>query len=122
MARKPSCKELKNTRLLKEYASWIYCESCNKTVAYLCYVTYDSFDFTYTCGCGGSGYVHIEFERENDVSKSTEPLIDIKNRLCCPEDKSPLVTFVEKNLKTCNCSVVCKECGVEYTAIKTEED
>ncbi len=32
-----------DTRLLKSYGSWIYCNSCNKTVGYLCYTTYDYF-------------------------------------------------------------------------------
>ena len=48
MARSPKIKEIVNSRLLKDYASWIYCTSCNKTVAYLCYVTYDLFSFEYT--------------------------------------------------------------------------
>jgi len=34
---------LQNAHLLKNYGSWIYCDSCNKTVAYLCYVNYDYF-------------------------------------------------------------------------------
>ena len=33
MARTPEIKELQNARLLKEYASWIYCTGCNQTVA-----------------------------------------------------------------------------------------
>jgi len=40
MGRVVKTKKLENARLLKEYASWIYCTSCEKTVAYLCYVTY----------------------------------------------------------------------------------
>ena len=81
LARKPKQKELQNSRLLKEYASWAYCTACNKTVAYLCYVTYDLFDFEYTCNCGNHGKVYIEFDRSKSV-QSDQALIVIKNRLC----------------------------------------
>lgn len=114
MARKPITKELLNSRLLKEYASWIYCTECNKTVAYLCYVTYDSFDFKYECHCGGKGSVHIEFEHA-PMEQGQRPLETIKNRLCCPKDKSPFVTFVDKNLKGYSYSIGCKECQTKYT-------
>ena len=114
MARKPITKELVNARLLKEYASWIYCTECNKTVAYLCYVTYDSFDFKYECHCGGKGSVHIEFEHA-PMEQGQRPLETIKNRLCCPKDKSPFVTFVDKNLKGYSYSIGCKECQTKYT-------
>lgn len=115
LARTPKRKELVNSRLLKDYASWIYCEGCNKTVAYLCYVTYDLFDFEYTCLCGNRGEVHIEFDRDSDFQTSDEPLLPIKNRLCCPADGSPLVTFVDKNLESFKCDIVCKGCGTLYS-------
>jgi hypothetical protein len=113
MARKPIIKELTNSRLLKDYASWIYCMSCDKTVAYLCYVTYDAFDFEYTCTCGSHGHVRIEFER-GEGAKSSLPLIQIKNRLCCPSDNSPLLTIVEKNVDKYCFRVVCNSCDTEY--------
>ena len=113
MARTPITKELVNSRLLKEYASWIYCTECNKTVAYLCYVTYDNFAFEYECSCGSKGSVHIEFEH-TPMKQSEQPLELIKNRLCCPVDKSPLVTFVDKNLKAYSYSIGCKECQNTY--------
>lgn len=115
MARKPKVKTLDNSRLLKEYASWVYCTSCNKTVAYLCYVTYDLFDFAYTCSCGSHGRVHIEFE--HDTSKtSDQPLSVIKNRLCCPTDASLLVTIVDKNLAEYKLSIVCNKCNTTFSA------
>lgn len=91
MARKPITKELVNSRLLKDYASWIYCTGCNKTVAYLCYATYDCFTFAYECRWGSKGRVHIAFAHE-PMQKSDLPLEHAKNRLCCPRDKAPLVT------------------------------
>ena len=114
MSRKPIKKELTNTRLLKEYASWIYCDKCNSTVAYLCYVTYDMFDFDYKCKCENTGHVHIEFENDNNTTKSSESLIEIKNRLCCPSDSSPLVTLVTKNLLEYKLSVLCNKCNTQY--------
>ena len=115
MARKPIKKELLNTRLLKEYASWVYCEKCNSTVAYLCYVTYNSFNFKYKCNCQNEGSVHIEFESNNaKIKKSDKPLIEIKNRLCCPADNSPLFSIVSKNLQGYTASVICNMCNTEY--------
>ena len=113
MARKTKQKKLTNTRLLKEYASWIYCTGCNKTVAYLCYVTYDLFDFEYTCHCGSRGSVWIEFEHDAPA-QSEQPLCSVKNRLCCPKDGSPLLTVVEKNIAEARFRIVCNACHTEY--------
>lgn len=114
MARKPSKKVLDNARLLKEYASWIYCTHCNKTVAYLCYVTYDNFNFKFECNCGSKGSVEISFD-EIVSEKSTLPLVSVKNRLCCPNDESALLTIVEKNIKSCDCSIACVCCKNEFS-------
>ena len=116
MPRTPIKKDLVNTRLLKDYASWIYCTKCEKTVAYLCYVTYDSFSFDYECKCGGKGRVQIEFEHE-PMNSTEEKLETVKNRLCCPDDKSPLVTFVDKNLKRYSYSIGCKGCRTLYSGV-----
>jgi len=117
MARTTKHKNLKNSRLLKEYASWIYCTSCNQTVAYLCYVTYDMFDFEYTCTCGSRGSVYIEFEHDMPT-KSDIALQTIKNRLCCPTDDAPLFTVVEKNVESYKYRIVCNGCGSEYSGNK----
>ena len=116
MSRKPVKKEIVNSRLLKEYASWIYCDCCNKTVAYLCYVTYDFFDFEYMCSCQSSGHVYIEFENNTEPEKSGEALVEIKNRLCCCKDNSPLVSVVAKNLREYRLSVVCNKCNTRFFA------
>ena len=113
MARKAKQIKLENSKLLKEYASWIYCDACNKTVAYLCYVTYDLFDFEYTCKCGNHGCVFIEFEHDTPA-KSKQPLQLVKNRLCCPQDNSPLFTVVEKNIDEARFRIVCNTCNTEY--------
>ena len=122
MARVPKRKELVNARLLKDYASWVYCTSCGKTVAYLCYVTYDAFDFTFACACGSAGEVHIAFDEVQDATVDGRPLVPVKNRLCCPQDHAPLVTFVEKNLDGYQCSVVCKGCSTRYSTSKNSEN
>ena len=113
MARTPKQKELQGTRLLKEYASWVYCEGCGKTVAYLCYVTYDLFEFAYTCQCGAHGRVFIQFEHDA-AGKSSQPLQVVKNRLCCPNDGKPLLTIVEKNVKDYRFRVVCNTCHTAF--------
>ncbi len=46
-----------NARFLKGHASWLYCNECNKTVAYLCYITYRYFHFSFTCSCDCHGWV-----------------------------------------------------------------
>lgn len=113
MARVPLQKTLVNARLLKDYASWVYCTGCNQTVAYLCYTTYDRFDFDFTCRCGSHGSVHIAFTVA-DAPDSDAPLVSVKNRLCCPDDQSPLVTFVEKSLVDYRAAILCKPCGQAY--------
>ena len=118
MARKPKIKQLDGARLLKEYASWIYCTGCETTVAYLCYVTYDLFEMNFTCKCGSCGRVFIEFEHEIPV-KPGQALSVVKNRLCCPEDNSPLLSIVEKNLANYSFRVVCNGCNTEFSQIKS---
>ena len=118
MGRVVKTKKLEHARMLKEYASWIYCTACEKTVAYLCYVTYDTFNFKFTCNCGSSGTVNISFGELEKTKLSSRNLEQIKNRLCCPEDKSALITFVEKNLKSYECEISCLKCGKEYTQSK----
>ena len=113
MARKTKQKELENSRLLKEYASWIYCDACNRTVAYLCYVTYDLFDFEYTCDCGSHGSVFIEFEHDAPA-QSKHSLRIVNNRLCCPKDNSPLFTVIEKNIIEDRYRIICNTCNTEY--------
>lgn len=46
MDRKSRKKLLENTKLASGYGGWIYCAHCNQNIGYLCYVTYDNFNFT----------------------------------------------------------------------------
>lgn len=119
MSRTPKIKELTSTRLASGYGGWVYCESCNKTIGYLCYVTYDSFRLTYKCKCGGCGSMHINFDDDSSGSVSENKLTIIKNRLCCPSDQSPLFTILDKNLESYKYEVVCKACNTKYTEGKT---
>ena len=114
MSRIPIHKNLINARLASSYGGWMYCTCCNKTIAYLCYVTYDSFRFQFTCKCGETGSVDIAFEEIQETELSNKPLVVIKNRLCCPNDSSPLVTFVKKNLEKYSYELVCKPCQQLY--------
>lgn len=114
MSRTLENKELVNTRLANNYGGWIYCEGCNKTIGYLCYVTYDLFTFNYKCKCGSTGSAYLAFENGFDAQPSNQPLIMVKNRLCCPADESPLVTILAKNLNAYKYEIVCKSCSTKY--------
>ena len=107
-----------NAHYLKGHASWLYCDSCNKTVAYLCYVTYRYFRFDFTCACGCRGFVENRYEGA-DLSgiAAGEPIRSATNkRYCCAMDESPLFSPVPKNLKAYSAEIVCRECGVRYAA------
>lgn len=114
IARKYDKKIIKNTRVLKEYASWIYCESCQETIGYLCYVSYDRITFTYLCHCGNEGELMIDFNELEVEKPSQSSLILIKNRLCCPVDRAPLLTLLDNKLQTYTCTITCNSCGNQY--------
>ena len=120
LARTPIIKNLTNSRLLKSYASWVYCDACGNTVAYLCYVTYDQVDFSYTCACGSCGRVEIEFAHEASQASDTA-LIPIKNRLCCPADQSTLITIVEKNVTDYTLFITCNTCNTVFSKSRQKE-
>ncbi len=107
-------KEIQNGRILKNNGSWMYCDKCNKTVGYLCYSTYQDFQFDFVCKCGNQGSFKLKYQTESGLSKSSENLKTIKNRLCCPKDDSPLFTIVDKNVKNVKYSVTCKKCSTTY--------
>lgn len=114
MARNIKTKELVNTSLDKSYGGWIRCESCRQTIGYLCYVTYDSIYLEYRCKCGNNGSLHIDIEEFNDIISLDKELITIKNRLCCPEEGSPLITILQNKLDSFTYHIVCKSCHNEY--------
>ncbi len=114
MSRKPTKRILNNTRLLTDHGGWMYCTSCNKTIAYLCYITYSSFKFEYLCKCGEKGNVLIQFDSNLKNQLNFQSLIKIKNRLCCPKDNSPLVTLIDKNLDSYSCEIICQVCNELY--------
>lgn len=104
-------KRLEKAHLLKNYGSWIYCDSCNKTVAYLCYVNYDYFKLAFKCNCGDEGVVELADEQKQEYTESDQDLIIIKNRLCCPNDHAPLFSIVGKNVTSCSWEIVCNKCN-----------
>ena len=118
MAKEKPFVTTQNAHYLKGHASWLYCDNCNKTVAYLCYVTYQYFRFDFTCLCGCDGFAE---NRYGDIDLSNfltgELVRNTGNkRYCCAKDESPLFSPVPKNLKSYSADIVCKECGVRYTA------
>ncbi len=115
MAQKIRYKKISNTTLANEYGGWIYCNGCGNTIGYLCYVTYGRFCFRYHCRCGNEGSIFIEKDdaAEEKLTGGKEPVI-IKNRFCCTEDSSPLVTILSKKIEYYSFDIVCKECGKQY--------
>lgn len=107
-------KELKNTRLATNYGGWMYCTECNKNIGYLCYATYDELRLDYECNCGNKGSVVIDFEDSQIGCHCEKELITIKNRYCCPDDASPLITMLDKNVKQYEFEITCKSCGKHY--------
>ncbi len=107
-------KEIKNGRILKNNGSWMYCNKCNKTVGYLCYSTYQDFQFDFECKCGNKVSFRLFHKTENKSTKSKNNLKLIKNRLCCPVDDSPLFTIVDKNIDKVQYSITCKNCLTHY--------
>lgn len=61
MAKEKPAVEVKDAHFLKGHASWLYCDKCNKTVAYLCYVTYRYFHFSFVCLCGNHGWAKNQY-------------------------------------------------------------
>lgn len=119
MARTPQTKLLENTRLASTYGGWIYCEGCGNNIGYLCYVTYDHFQFNYKCKCGACGKMQIDFEEKQHTEVSEHTPIIIKNRLCCPNDQSPLLTILKKNLDFYSYKIQCVKCNTIYAEEKT---
>lgn len=113
MAKASRYKDLYNSRLLKNYGSWIYCNECNKTVGYLCYTTYEYFRFDFECNCGTVGYVEIGEGTKKSRIQDTD-LIVKKKRRCCANDESPLFSTVDKNIMRYEYRVECKECNGVY--------
>lgn len=107
-----------NAHYLKGHASWLYCDNCNNTVAYLCYVTYRYFRFSFTCACGSEGWVENRFDdvdlRALEIGKLVQS--PANKRYCCEHDESALFSPVLKNLKGYEAEVVCKKCDTRYIA------
>ena len=110
MGRTLKNKELNNMRLATDHGGWMYCDTCNTNIGYLCYVTYDKFKLDFVCNCGGKGSCLLEFEDTSNSPKSDKELIKIKNRSCCPNDESPLYTIMDKKLKTYQAEAICTKC------------
>lgn len=105
-----------NAHYLKGHASWLYCDNCNKTVGYLCYVTYSYFKFSFVCLCGCSGSVENTYK---DNAWRSAPLGElmrnpVNKRYCCANDQSALFSPVPKNLSSYCAEIVCKECNTKY--------
>ncbi len=115
-------KAIKNGRLLKNTGSWMYCDKCNKTVGYLCYTTFQDFKFDFKCHCGNKGSFNLSYATDKVSGNSNKALTPIKNRLCCPNDLSPLFTIVEKNIKHVNYTITCKKCLTQFTNHDNQEN
>ena len=115
-AQKPIIKT-DNAHFLKGHASGLYCDGCNKTVAYLCYVTYQYFHFSFICACGCHGSVENRYDDTDvkDLPAGSLMQNESNKRYCCENDRSVLFSPVPKNLRGYSAEVVCKECKTRYT-------
>lgn len=114
MARTLRNKILKNTRLATNYGGWIYCTNCNQNIGYLCYVTYDWLKLNYECNCGSHGSAIIDFQDSLCGRSTYKKLITEKNRFCCADDGTPLITLLDKKLRHYHLEICCKECDKIY--------
>ena len=118
MSRTTKEKVLANSRLATNYGGWMYCDKCQENIGYLCYATYDEITFKYQCKCGHQGQININFiDSENGIPCRDE-LITIKNRLCCSDDNSPLITILEPKLTNYELNITCKSCHKIYQKTK----
>ncbi len=115
MSRVLKNKELENTRLATNYGGWMYCDHCNENIGYLCYSTYDQIDLKYTCHCGSQGKVFLDFVDSHVGQACFDDLVIIKNRFCCPNDREPLITILDKKVACYELKVTCKSCNRIYT-------
>ena len=113
MASRNIDRKLINSRLLKNYGSWLYCTVCNKTVAYICYTTYKGLKISYACKCGIHGEVELIENTYSipNVSENEKSLIQIDNRFCCPNDKDPIFSVVSKRLENYEYKITCLKCN-----------
>ena len=118
MARVLKNKELVNTRLATNYGGWTYCDKCNENIGYLCYSTYDKLELEYKCNCGSHGSAILDFEDSNIGENCSDELVMIKNRLCCPKDKEPLITLLDKKVESYKMKITCKLCESIYNKVK----
>jgi len=102
------------TRMLKNNGSWIYCDDCNNTVAYLCYSHYDYFKYDYKCNCGNHGSIEVGSKEQTRYKPQLSELEVIRKRMRCPNDDSPLFSIVDKNIERFEYEVICKKCGHVY--------
>ncbi|MCI8467367.1 MAG: hypothetical protein HFI08_04185 [Bacilli bacterium] len=114
MAREIKTKELKNAKLATNYGGWMYCTGCNTNIGYLCYVTYDKINFSFTCKCQTKGKVLIDFEDSLDGTKTSDELILKKNRWCCKKEEEPLITIMDQKLEDYQLEITCKTCHQKY--------
>lgn len=118
MARAIKNKALIHTRLAANYGGWMYCTECGENIGYLCYQTYDSLELKYKCNCGSEGSAVIDFDDSKKGTACSDELIVVKNRLCCPNDREPLITLLDKKLAGYDMRITCKTCGNIYNKIK----
>lgn len=116
MAKRIIKQEVKNSRLLKSYGSWLYCTNCNKTVAYICYTTYQWIKVNFKCYCGSTGGLILK-EESYEISEqkiSSDELIMKGNRYCCPNDEDPILSINLKNIIDFEYEGACLKCSSHF--------
>ena len=107
-----------NTRLAANYGGWMYCDKCNENTGYLCYATYDRLEFKYKYNSVSIGIALLYFEDSEIAQNRNDELVIIKNRFCCLNDNSPLITILDKKVTDYEMRITCKSCKRVYKKVK----
>ncbi len=63
-------------------------------------------------------FIQNNFEDSNIGENCSDELVMIKNRLCCPKDKEPLITLLDKKVESYKMKITCKLCESIYNKVK----
>ncbi|MDE5888967.1 MAG: hypothetical protein K2H20_03000 [Bacilli bacterium] len=118
MARVLKNKELIKTRLATNYGGWMYCDTCNENIGYLCYATYDRLELKYKCNCGSEGSAILDFEDSHTGKECNDELVIVKNRFCSLSDNSPLIQTLDKKVAHYEMIITFKACESVYKKTK----
>ena len=102
------------TRIAHDNGSRIYCSQCGNAVAVLSDSHSDYFKYHYKCNCGNQGSIELGHKAKEDLFEMDSALEITRKRMRCPNDDSPLLSILDKNVERFEYEVICKTCGGAY--------